>query len=214
MMNQPISETSLNAAEGSVFKRFVRFIWEQIGKAIVISVFGGVIAGIIVGNALRRQDQRQAEENQATRVKLQGYWLFQTKTDEATYNPYKGMTIVEQVSLTVDQNFSVQGVAYKWLETTKNDAPHAYQRTERMKSNVTGSIAGNHLVLNWDSIDSSGRPSIQTFDGLTSGAIAQPFASGRFFSDVGAQIGTFCATKITDFKVLQAELPHSYICTN
>ena len=66
-----------------------------------------MIAGIIVGNALRRQDQRQAEENQATRVKLQGYWLFQTKTDEVTYNPYKGMTIDEQVSLTVDQNFSV-----------------------------------------------------------------------------------------------------------
>src|SRR5437660_7132897 len=79
-------------------------------KLISVSTIGGLLASLlnffILGHLVRTQE----EQRERTRASLQGFWLFETKTKDTTFNPYKDMKIIEQASLTVDSSFNVHGI--------------------------------------------------------------------------------------------------------
>ncbi len=159
----------------------------NVAKNVVASV---VTAALIGGYAeWRRIDSDRIRKN------IQGVWVLETHTVETTFAAYRDMTVVFLVTVTVDSNYNVTGVAYKLRERgPKVDV--TYERDKRARGQVSGSIIRDRVVLNWESLDSGGRPSLQTFEGDVTVHGDVGMLRGRFLSDVAEQGGTFCGRRI------------------
>ena len=168
---------------------------EGIVSKLMIGVIGGLIAGVgtwfIITHVER---ERQAQLTQA-RERIQGFWVVRTKTAQSAKTDYVGMTIDHFLILTVDSNFNIQGVGYKCREESRRGKID-YPREARARSTVSGSFVSNHALLNWESVDASGRQSIQTFDGSASNVGGRVRVSGSFINEVAGQSGRFCAEKV------------------
>jgi hypothetical protein len=179
------------------------------------SILAGVIAALISAPLnyaiLGYFERSKHKEIEQMRKELQGFWLLETNTVKTSKTDYQDMRIIHVLILTVDDNFSVHGVAYKGRERSRK-GEIVYRREDRARAEITGSVIQPRIILNWESNDYQGRASIQTFEGSVNNQNGQTLVRGEFFNDVASQIGTFCAKKV-DLGALEMEesLP-SEIC--
>jgi len=146
---------------------------------------------------VKRVEKQEQQHVEFIRSRLQGSWLFETVTKDTSFGPYRSLRSTHLASLTIDRNFNVQGVAYKCQDVDKDGQVTRYPRESRMKSLVSGTAVEGQFLLNWNSVDASGRPSIQFLEGLLIQDKGLTLGKGTFFSDVAVQSGEFCAKKIS-----------------
>ncbi len=133
-------------------------------------------------------DEMHREET-ALRNQLSGYWVYKLTTKTSDLGRYINIELGFLVTMGVDENLSVGGVAYKWREKN-SDGEFIYTRSNRARADITGSIFENQRIeLRWVMVDKRYGESIV----IVNGQVGEGYIIGTFASDVAFQKGDFCA---------------------
>lgn len=180
---------------------------KEILKKIILE---GIIIGLIVGlanyYAISKIEENNTQELKQLRAGLHGFWLLKTYTEKSNYIPYEEMELIDIVSLSIDRNLSIDGVAYKWKEISR-EGKITYPRELRSKSTIKGSLIDNKVLLNFKDRNPEGKESIFILEGTL---LSNNEISGNFFSDVAFQSGKFCAKKINLEELESEEIPENF----
>lgn len=166
---------------------FLRLINLHFLFPLLIMLFSGILFYIFIPGKTQRIIDSQKN-------KIQGYWIVLTKTQRSSLDAYINMKLYYKTTLTIDNNFNIQGTGLKFKEISKKNVLN-FDRAFWSKSIISGGIIKDSIVLNWSIQDYAKRESLQTLEGSI-----QPdnksIIKGIFLNDVGDQYGDFCAMKI------------------
>jgi len=180
---------------------------KQFAQSLAVAIIGAIIAILLTYIIIDNIESRNIKELDATRAELHGFWIFRIRINESDLEQYKEIELFNFASLTIDKNFEVNGVSYKWREINKT-SQFIYPRERRTVSDIRGSIIGRDLILNARSRNEENLESITVFDGSI---ISEGLIQGNLLSDVAFSIGTFCAKRIETTDVfnenISCELP-------
>jgi hypothetical protein len=167
------------------------FLW--ILQSVVFAIVIGLVINFASWNIVQRFEQKNFERISNVREKFSGTWRFKIKIRSSFDKLYEGITFFEIVSLTVDNQLNVSGVAQRYADGTDYQNILIYPRGDRKVSHLNGSIINNKLLLNGESFTSSNVPSIDFY----SSRLESEVLVGTYFSDVAMQSGDLCGVKVT-----------------
>jgi len=177
---------------------YIKSVFKFVLEVIAIGIVVGFVGDILAQRHADYYEQLRIEKNNQVRKNLHGFWSIKIKVQDSTLSRYKNTELYDIGTLTVDSNFNVNGLVYRWKEIN-SDGEIYYPREVRRKSSVSGSIIDTDIILNLHNSDYEGLESIDFLNGTV---MLDNTIRGEYFSDVAYQKGIFCAKRVSISELL------------